>query len=151
MHLHDLLLREALLPDLQARDKLGAIAELAAPLALHLHMPCGDLAASLLARERLGSTGIGSGLAIPHGKIEGLSSPLMGFGRSLRGVAFEAIDGRPVHLIFVLLTPADAAGLHLTLLARLSRILKGPTLRDRLLQADSGEAILEAIGEMDTD
>lgn len=151
MHLQDLLLKEALLVDLLARDKRSALTELATPLAVSVGLTAAELAAILMNRERLGSTGIGNGIAIPHGKIEGLSAPLMGFGRSRSGVPFEAIDGRPVYLFFVLLTPANAAGMHLTLLARLSRMLKGPTLRERLLAAASAETILETIGEMDAD
>jgi PTS system nitrogen regulatory IIA component len=78
----------------------------------------------LMERERLGSTGIGGGIGIPHGKMERLTSLVLGVGISHQGVDFESLDGRPTRIFFLLMTPENSAGLHLKLLARISRLLK---------------------------
>jgi len=104
----------------------------------------------LLERERLGSTGIGDGIAIPHGKLRNLDQPLLAFGRSRRGVDFKALDGRPVKLFFLLIAPEEAIGLHLKMLARISRILKDPAVRTRLLDAPDVAAMLAVIQEQDS-
>lgn len=98
-----------------------------------LPVPAEAVCAALLNRERLGSTGVGEGVAIPHAKISGLSRLLACFGRHPKGVSFNAIDGQPVSLIFVLLVPDNSAGAHLKALARISRLLKQEAFRDRLL------------------
>ena len=91
-------------------------------------------------RERLGSTGIGSGIGIPHGKLKDLESLILGFGLSKKGVDFESMDGSPTHIFFLLITPENSTGIHLKLLARISKILKNETFREKLLNADdSGE------------
>ncbi len=97
------------------------------------------------------STGIGGGVGIPHGKLAELEKPLLGFGVSHQGVDFDAIDQRPVHLFFILLTPSNATGIHLGLLARISRLLKDDTIKTRLQQADSPQAVRSIIAENDID
>ena len=89
----------------------------------------------LVERENLQSTGIGDGVAIPHGKLPGLSRLLAGFARSPRGVDFESIDGQPTYLFFVLVAPESSTGAHLKALARISRVFKDPEFRRRLLAA----------------
>jgi nitrogen PTS system EIIA component len=91
----------------------------------------------IMEREKLGSTGIGDGVAIPHGKMRGLSNILCAFGRSKAGVDFDAVDRKPVHIFFLLLAPEDSAGLHIKMLSRISRILRDPLFRKRLI--DEGE------------
>lgn len=103
----------------------------------------------LLERERLGSTGIGDGVAIPHGKVPGLEAPLLAVGRSVAGVDFNSLDGRPVNILFLLIVPEEAAGLHLKLLARISRLLKDPVLRKGLLESADAASIYEIILEQD--
>jgi len=89
----------------------------------------------LVARESLGSTGIGDGIAIPHGKIKGLDRLVLAFGRSTKGVDFDSLDGGPAHLFFVLVAPEDAPGEHLRALARISRMLKNADIRTSLMKA----------------
>jgi len=89
----------------------------------------------LLERERLGSTGIGDGVAIPHGKLKHLDRQLIAFGLSRKGVEFDAMDGKPARLFFLLIAPEDAVGVHLKTLARISKLLKAPLVRERLLSA----------------
>ena len=91
----------------------------------------------LLERERLGSTGIGDGIAIPHGKLKDIKSMICAFGRTREGIDFQSIDEKPSHLFFLLFAPQESAGEHLQALARLSRILKDGQLRKRLMEAAS--------------
>ncbi len=93
--------------------------------------------AHLEAREELGSTGIGDGMAIPHGRIEGLRETILVCGRSSKGIPFDADDGRPVHIFLLLLTPTSADCPYLSYLAELVLFLRNPLIRSRLLQAES--------------
>jgi PTS system nitrogen regulatory IIA component len=104
-----------------------------------------------LERERLGSTGIGGGIAIPHGKLGALKSLLMAFGRSRKGVEFDAMDGKPTHLFFLLLAPEDSTGAHLKMLARISRSLKNSVFRERLMTAADGRELYMVIQKEDED
>jgi PTS system nitrogen regulatory IIA component len=92
---------------------------------------------------------VGESVAIPHAKIPGLSSLVAAFGRSKKGVPFDAIDGQPVRLVFVLLVPENSAGTHLKALARIARLLKSAGFRDRLLNLPDGPAIYNAFLEED--
>ncbi|MBW2599777.1 MAG: PTS sugar transporter subunit IIA, partial [Deltaproteobacteria bacterium] len=103
----------------------------------------------LLEREKLGSTGIGDGIAIPHGKLAGLEKLVVSFGRSVTGVDFDSMDGRPVHIFFLLLAPENSAGLHLKALARISRMLKDISFRESLIKAETSEDIYNLIVEKD--
>ncbi len=100
-------------------------------------------------REKLGSTGIGEGVAIPHGKLGGLSQLMASFGVSRRGVDFEAIDGKKTYLFFALVAPENSAGVHLKALARISRLFKNPRFREAILQAGSSEEIYGLIAQED--
>jgi PTS system nitrogen regulatory IIA component len=99
----------------------------------------------LLDREKLGSTGVGEGIAIPHGKLAGLPKIVVGFGRSKTGVHFDAIDGKPVQILFLLIAPEDSPGTHLKALARISRLLKDVAFRQRLLAAQGADELMEII------
>lgn len=103
----------------------------------------------LLEREKLGSTGIGDGIAIPHGKLASLNEMVVSFGRSPEGIDFNAMDGKPVHLFFLLLAPENSAGLHLKALAKISRMLKDVDFRAKLLHAESTEDLYKIIGDKD--
>jgi PTS system nitrogen regulatory IIA component len=103
----------------------------------------------LLDREMLGSTGIGHGVAIPHGRLEGLKEILLVFGRSVEGVDWEAHDGEPVNLFFLLVAPEDSAGLHLKALARISRIVKNPECRTALLEGGDSDSLYQVIQSED--
>lgn len=99
----------------------------------------------LSARESIGSTGIGYGVAIPHGKCQAVESVMLAIGYSKAGIDFDSIDGKPVHLFFLLLTSPEHGQLHLKVLARLSRFLKDRPFRDCLVKAKTAEDIYEAI------
>jgi PTS system nitrogen regulatory IIA component len=103
----------------------------------------------LLQREKLGSTGIGDGVAIPHGKLGTLQDIVLAFGRSREGVAFDSIDGRPVHLFFLLLAPENSAGQHLKALAKISKMLKVGNFRKKLMEAKSKNDIYKVIIEQE--
>ena len=100
-------------------------------------------------REKLGSTGIGDGVAIPHGKVSELHELVVAFGRSRQGIAFDAIDGKPVHLFFLLLAPENSTGQHLKALAKISKMLKTPNFRKKLIDAKTGSDLFKAIVEQD--
>ena len=95
----------------------------------------------VMAREQLGSTGIGHGVAIPHGRMPDLSSPVLALGRHLEGVDFDAIDGNPVHIVVLLLVPDSEDRQHLELLAQLARNLQQESFRQQIMQADSAASI----------
>jgi PTS system nitrogen regulatory IIA component len=103
----------------------------------------------LLEREKLGSTGIGEGIAIPHGKLPGLNTMIVALGRSKSGIDFESLDGNPVHIFFLLMAPEDSAGHHLKALAKISRMLKDKIFKNDLLEADSAEHMYAAVVEKD--
>ena len=149
MKILDVLQKEAILDDLKAQNKKGILEELVAPLAQSTGKDHRDLVGVLMDRERLGSTGIGGGIGIPHGKIKDLESLVLGFGLSRKGVDFEAIDSKPTHIFFLLITPENSTGLHLKLLARISRILKNDQFKERLQNAADREEIFEIIKEED--
>ncbi len=149
MKICDVLHKEAILADLKAQNKKGILEELVTPVAEIANVNQEDLVKVLLERERLGSTGIGGGIGIPHGKMKDLESLVLGFGLSRRGIDFESLDGKPTHIFFLLVTPENSMGLHLKLLARISRILKNEPFKDRLLSASDGDEILDIIKEED--
>jgi len=149
MKICDVLDKEAILADLKAQNKKGVLEELVAPVAEIAGVQQEDLVKVLLERERLGSTGIGGGIGIPHGKMKDLDSLVLGFGLSRKGVDFESLDGEPAYIFFLLLTPENSTGLHLKLLARISRILKNEPFKDRLLDASDRDEILSIIKEED--
>lgn len=151
MKILDYIKKETVLTNLSSSDKKGVIDELAEPVADLTGINHREIVHVLIERERLGSTGIGDGIAIPHGKISGLDSLILGFGLSAKGVNFEAIDGKPTHIFFLLLSPDNSTGLHLRILARISKLLKEDTFKNRLIQAGSPGDVLETIREVDED
>ena len=150
MNFTEILKRDFILEELEARNQHDVLAELVGVFAKGgVRFDPEAMLQVLLERERLGSTGIGDGIAIPHGKLQGLDEILLSFGRSSEGIAFDAMDGKPVHLFFLLMAPENSAGLHLKILAKISRMLKDPTLRDNLLRAKSKERIWRIIEEQE--
>ena len=103
----------------------------------------------LLEREKLGSTGIGGGIAIPHGKLAGLENLVVSFGRSNDGIDFDSMDGNPVHIFFLLMAPENSAGQHLKVLAKISRMLKDNSFKTDLMKAASVEDLYRTITEKD--
>jgi len=151
MKILDLLNKEAIIAELNATDKKGVIEELIAPISQLTRIDNKDLVRVIMNREHLGSTGIGEGIGIPHGKLKDLPSLVLGFGLSRKGVDFESIDGQPVYIFFLLLTPEDSAGLHLKLLARISRLLKNDFFRQQLREAQTTEEVYAVIETGDED
>ncbi len=151
MKILDILQKEAIVVDLVSKDKKGILEELSEPVAQIAGINPEDCVRVLLERERLGSTGIGEGIGIPHGKMKSLDNLVLGFGISKAGVDFESLDGRRTHIFFLLITPENSTGLHLKLLARISRILKDEAFREKLLNAVGQDDIIDAIKEQDQD
>jgi PTS system nitrogen regulatory IIA component len=150
MKITEMLQREFVLEELKTRNKREVLAELAGVFAKgRIKVGLDAILHILLERERLGSTGIGEGIAIPHGKIPGLDEMVVSFGRSREGIAFEAMDGKPVHLFFLLMAPENSAGQHLKVLAKISRMLKDPAFRKNLLEAKMHEDLFRIIAEKD--
>lgn len=152
MKINEFLREKAIATSLRAADKPGVIREL-----VQLLVKSGDVKPAdtdrfveiLLAREALGSTGIGQGVGIPHGKSNCVNQLVGAFGISPKGVNFEALDGDPVYLFFLLVAPEDAAGPHLKALARISRLLKDKFFRDTLREAPDEKAILRILQQED--
>ena len=150
MKIDGLLQLEDIIPNLSALTKEQVLNELAAKVVeRHPDIDHDELVRILLEREKLGSTGIGDGIAIPHGKLRRLGKPVLTFGRSQEGVDFNSLDGRKVNLFFILVAPEGAAGVHLKMLARISRILKDSNVRRELLAARDAETIHEIIRGQD--
>ncbi len=148
MRILDFLSEKNIMVDLKAKNKREVIEEL-----VDLLVKSGQVADKkkmvqiLLEREDLGSTGIGQGIAIPHGKSESAKELTAAFGLSKAGVAFEALDGEPVHIFFLLVAPEGTAGAHLKALARISGLLKDKYFRKKLMAAQSVADIVEVIQE----
>ena len=152
MKIMDFLSEQAVACRLTARDKAGVIAELVSLLASSGEIKERDVAKLnevLLNREALGSTGIGQGVAIPHGKSDCVSRLVAAFGVSKEGVEFGSLDGERAHLFFLLVAPEDSAGPHLKALARISRLLKDKYFRDLLQQAKDEKILLKIIRDED--
>ncbi len=149
MKILDILKEEAIIAELNATDKKGVLEELTGPVAQASGVAQEEMVRVLLERERLGSTGIGDGIAIPHGKLKSLESLLIGFGRSHKGVDFEAIDGKPAHIFFLLMAPENSTGAHLQMLARISRLLKDTAFRQRLMTAADRHKLYMVIADED--
>ena len=143
MQLADYLDSDLILPDLKSETKPKVLEELLAPL--QDKMEDLDLEKArdiLLEREKLGSTGIGNGVAIPHGKLEELESIVLVVGRSLQGVDFDALDKESCTIFFLVLAPENVAGTHLRLLAHISRLLKDPDFQSSFMEAKDRDGLL---------
>ena len=136
------------LPALQGDSMEGVLGELVGSLASQRpDVDGGRLLASVCQRERLGSTGIVEGVAIPHGRLPGLSNVALVIGRHAAGVDFGAIDGMPTRLFFLLASPEESNGAHLKLLARVSRLVKDAAFRDSLIRARDQHELYRRIVE----
>lgn len=150
MKIIEFLHADAIEASLRATDKTSVMEELAGLLARRVPgVGPKKLYDVLLDRERLSSTGIGDGVAIPHGKLAGIPGLTAAFGVSRSGIDFEAIDGKPTHLFFALLAPENSAGIHLKALARISRLFKNPNFRKAIVEAPDAAAIHALIASED--
>jgi PTS system nitrogen regulatory IIA component len=146
----DFLCPEAICIDLKAQDKKSAITELADQIAkAKKSRKTSEIIETVMEREKLGSTGIGQGVAIPHGKTDAVSEQIGALGVSQKGVEFNSLDGEPVHLIFLLVGPVEASGDHLKALSRISRLFKDKFFRQALREAKSVAEVVKIIQHED--
>ena len=152
MKIMDFLSQKAIVMDIRSTKKEEVIQEMVDAL-----IAAGDidkrfsakLVESLMARESLGSTAIGLGLAIPHAKCDAVTKLVAAFGLSKKGIDFDSLDGEPVYIFFLLVAPQDSAGPHLKALARISRLLKDKYFRDALRSCQQAEAVIDIISQED--
>jgi len=149
MRIVDFLSAEDILSDLRSGEKLGALGELADLIGQRHALNPKSVFSVLLERERLASTGIGEGVAIPHGKLSGAPGLCAVLGRSAEGIPFDSVDGGAAHIFFALIAPENSAGLHLKALARISRLLKDGELRRRLISAGDMSEMYHVLGQED--
>ncbi len=150
MKIMDYLNEEWVIPDLKGTDKPSILKELSGVLV----KPCQvssveELVQVLLDREKLGSTGIGEGIAIPHGRLKKLKRFYISFGRSLKGVDFDSIDRKPSQLFFLVMAPENSAVDNLKLLSRIVTLLKEPSFKKRLMEVPSPKELFQIISEED--
>ena len=150
MKIMDYLNEEWIIPDLQGTDKPSILKELSSVLV----KPCRvtsveELLQVLLDREKLESTGIGEGVAIPHGRLKKLKKFFISFGRSLKGVDFDSIDRKPSQLFFLVMAPENSAVDNLKLLGRIVTLLKEPSFKRRLMEAPSQKELFQVLSEED--
>jgi len=150
MKIAEFLQSHAVVPELAARSKQEVLQELSRAMAeANPALSQERLVNALHEREKLSSTGIGEGIAIPHAKLSELTQLLASFGVSHPGIDFDAIDGKPTHLFFALIAPENSAGIHLKALARISRLFKSAQFRSSIMQAKSAEEIYALIARED--
>ncbi|HSL91496.1 MAG TPA: PTS sugar transporter subunit IIA [Candidatus Limnocylindrales bacterium] len=150
MKLLDIVSPGGVVDDLRAETKEDVLREMSEVAAASVpSLSVQGLTSILLDRESLGSTGIGDGVAIPHGKVPGLTRLVAVFGRSRAGVQFHSLDGKPTHLFFLVMAPEQSAGMHLKALARISRLLKDARFRRSLLDARDADDLRRIFKEED--
>jgi mannitol/fructose-specific phosphotransferase system IIA component (Ntr-type) len=152
MKLSDFVIREAIVPGLQATSKEPAIREILDSLRVAGHIPNGEMESihrAIMKREELGSTGIGDGVAVPHTKHASVARPVGTVALSRDGVAFASLDGEPVHIVFLLVSPVDRPGDHLRALENISRHLRNETFRRFLRQSTTREQLIGLLEEAD--
>lgn len=146
MKIINILAPNTVVPDLQSTSKAEVIEEIAESISsVHSNINRERLIEVLQEREKLCSTAVNSGVAIPHAKMSGVTDITLGFGRSIGGIEFESIDREKTHFFITLIAPENVTGSHIQLLARISKIFKNPELRSRLMNLESQEDIYEAI------
>ncbi len=146
MRLADYLDKDLLIPSIQATEKGAVLSELIAPVSEKIpSLDTGKALKVLLEREYLGTTGIGDGIAIPHGKLEDLDEIVLVVGRSPGGVDFEALDFKLCTIFFLVLAPEKVAGMHLRILAHISRLLKEESFRRQFLEAEDKEQLWDLL------
>jgi len=151
MKLSEILHENSIIPEMKAEDKKGVLETLAEAIASQeVSVDKGALVKVLLEREQLGTTGIGDGVAIPHGKLNGIERPVISFGRSKMGLDFDSMDGQPTYLFFLLVAASDnSSGVHLQILARIATMLKSIAFRKKLMEAGTAKELYRAIIQAD--
>jgi nitrogen PTS system EIIA component len=151
MKIDDILKKDSIIPNLTGINKDEVLREITAlleKLGIIKDKEC--LFKTLMEREKLGSTGIGENVAIPHGKSDEISNIIIVFGRSIAGVDFEALDQKPVHFVCMVIAPSNSTGQHLKALARISRLFKNQNLRKGILELDGADQIYSRLLEEDS-
>lgn len=141
MVVSEFLAQRDVLVDIEVPDKPALLRRLAQQAAMELELDSAEIAAALEAREKLGSTGTGEGIAIPHARLRKVMRPFAVFARTNAALAFDSIDGKPVDLVFLLLLPSSNEGRHLSALALVARKLRDVSIQTRLRQAGSAAAL----------
>ncbi|HCX89527.1 MAG: PTS fructose transporter subunit IIA [Deltaproteobacteria bacterium CG_4_8_14_3_um_filter_43_13] len=150
MKIADILSGDLIIPELTSKNKKEVLEELVSVIVKQNKLiNKEELIEVLLEREQLGSTGIGDGIAIPHGKLKNIGALLASFGKSIDGVDFDSMDGKPTHLFFLLVAPENSAGIHLKALARISRLLKDSSFKQDLMEAKLKDDLFKTIIERD--
>ena len=151
MKISDILKKEHIIKELDSRDKKNVLDELSSFLENEGEITNKEnLLAALIGREKLGSTGIGENVAIPHAKISEIDKIITVFGRSKNGVEFESLDQKPVNFIFLVIAPENSTGQHLKALARISRLFKNPSLRESVLRTNEADQIYSILVDEDS-
>ena len=151
MRIEDTLEESCVINEIRGKTKEQVLAELVMALKkANIIQNEDEVVRVIQEREKLGSTGIGEGVAIPHGKLKGLQNIICVFGRSTEGVDFDAVDQKPVHIFFLLLAPENSASLHLKMLSRISKLLRNPSFKKRLMDLGDAHAIYRSIVEEDS-
>lgn len=150
MKISDILKPECVIPNIEAITKKDILTELSRPIAQQYNLDLEEMVTVLLNREKLGSTGIGEGIAIPHGKITGLKTIAAAVGINTEGLKFDALDGKPCHIFFLLVAPSNSVSGHLKALARASMLLKNPSLRHDLMDTKSSQELYQVIQDYDS-
>jgi len=151
MKIDEILKKESVIADLLGDNKVKVIKEMTQCLKKNNFIKNDQaLFETLMEREKLGSTGIGENIAIPHGKSDEVTKIITVLARSKNGVEFESLDQKPVHFVCMVIAPAHSTGQHLKVLARVSRIFKNQGLREEILQAESSDAIYSILTNEDS-
>ena len=151
MKIDEILKKESVIADITGKNKLDVIKEMTERLKQNDTIKNDKaLYATLMEREKLGSTGIGENVAIPHGKSDELTQIIIAFARSLSGIDFESLDQKPVHFVCMVIAPAHSTGQHLKALARISRLFKNQPLREGILKAEDSNAIYSILLKEDS-
>jgi len=146
----DFLKEDCIVINMKSREKKGALSELLKLLETNNYIKdSNEILEAILEREKLGSTGIGQGIAVPHTKTDQIENLVGAVGISNSGIAFDSLDGEPVNIIFLIIAPTKSIGLHLKALAKIARLLKNRTFRNALRNAKTPSEVLQIIKEDD--
>ena len=151
MKITDILKKDHIIKELNSCDKKNVLDELSSFLEDKGEITSKEnLLVALIEREKLGSTGIGENVAIPHAKISEIDKIITVFGRSKNGVEFESLDQKPVNFIFLVIAPENSTSQHLKALARISRLFKNPSLRESVLRTNEADQIYSILVDEDS-
>ena len=150
MKITDYLKEDGVISDLQGIDKLSVLKELSRVLVKPYQSPLAEeITKAVVDREKLQSTGIGEGIAIPHGRLKKLGDIIVSFGRSIQGIDFASVDGKTTHLFFLVVAPENSTGNDLKLLGRIVTILQNDSFKKRLMNTQSQRRLFELIADED--